>query len=411
MRNFFLSTMLALSFSINATELIVHEWGTFTSFMGSDGVRLSGMHHEEEHLPGFVYGFHQPQESTSRARYGTYPPRCGKIPCEYLEKLGAANEAIDVLPKNPIGTGITQKMETPVIYFYGKEGQRVKVDIDFPKGIISQYYPKALSYSPKYDAVSTLGPSKFSFDVKLLAKNFVGNMPKTTATSVWNPSRQVNANTIESGGEHEKFIFYRGVGDFDAKVVVKNRNGSLHIKNNSAAAINSAFVLNSDGKSGVIVPIGTIGAKEKVVSIPDDSLRVSFASYLKAAKSMIEKALIKDGLFVDEAKALVNTWEHSYFSTPGIRVLYLLPRIETDAIIPLKLAPAPKSLVRSMVGRIEVMTTEEEETGLTLIANTNKLNAKRVFGTFYEPKLRRLLALAKQRKDHESAAKIENLLP
>lgn len=33
----------------------IHEWGTFTSVSGSDGILLNGLHHEEERLPFFVH--------------------------------------------------------------------------------------------------------------------------------------------------------------------------------------------------------------------------------------------------------------------------------------------------------------------------------------------------------------------
>ena len=33
----------------------VHEWGTFTSMQGADGVALEGLSREEETLPAFVY--------------------------------------------------------------------------------------------------------------------------------------------------------------------------------------------------------------------------------------------------------------------------------------------------------------------------------------------------------------------
>src|SRR5436309_1652267 len=35
-------------------SLVVHEWGTFTSFSGSDGKRLNFLHKEGD-LPSFVY--------------------------------------------------------------------------------------------------------------------------------------------------------------------------------------------------------------------------------------------------------------------------------------------------------------------------------------------------------------------
>lgn len=34
--------------------LVVHEWGTFTSMQGSDGIALEGLQREEEGLPPFV---------------------------------------------------------------------------------------------------------------------------------------------------------------------------------------------------------------------------------------------------------------------------------------------------------------------------------------------------------------------
>ena len=38
-----------------ASDLIVHEWGTFLGMNGSDGTSLDGMYHEEHALPSFVH--------------------------------------------------------------------------------------------------------------------------------------------------------------------------------------------------------------------------------------------------------------------------------------------------------------------------------------------------------------------
>ena len=35
--------------------LVVHEWGTFLTMSGSDGISLDGMYHEEHALPSFVH--------------------------------------------------------------------------------------------------------------------------------------------------------------------------------------------------------------------------------------------------------------------------------------------------------------------------------------------------------------------
>ena len=72
-------------------------------------------------------------------------------------------------------------------------------------------------------------------------------------------------------------------------------------------------------------------------------------------------ALVKSGLYKDEAESMVNTWKVSYFQTEGTRVLYVLSRTETDNILPIKINPQPEELVRTLVGRVEILTALEEQ--------------------------------------------------
>ena len=92
-----------------SNALIVHEWGTFLGMSGSDGASLDGMYHEEHALPAFVH---------SRGR----------------DQLRLPSALI--------------KGETPVIYFYTKEPQRVQVGVGFPRGVWTQWYPQASSIAP-----------------------------------------------------------------------------------------------------------------------------------------------------------------------------------------------------------------------------------------------------------------------
>jgi hypothetical protein len=89
-------------------DLVVHEWGTFTTLSGSDGVLLDGLWVEEERLPGFVHGHFA------------------------LRNKGIGMEVGDV----------RVKMETPVLYFYAERKTPVTVRVDFPVGTISQWYPQ-----------------------------------------------------------------------------------------------------------------------------------------------------------------------------------------------------------------------------------------------------------------------------
>ncbi len=67
------------------------------------------------------------------------------------------------------------------------------------------------------------------------------------------------------------------------------------------------------------------------------------------------RPLVAAGLFDDEANALLNTWERSYFQNPGQRIFFMVPQSWTDAVLPLNIS-VPVEVNRVMVGRIELVT-------------------------------------------------------
>src|SRR5580765_1310014 len=93
-------------------DLVVHEWGTFTSIAGPDGQAvpwrpLTG----PSDLPCFVTQLN---------------PNSVKIPVGGLPVLKW-----------------TVRMETPVLYFYSTSEQTVRATVRFPQGWISEWYPQA----------------------------------------------------------------------------------------------------------------------------------------------------------------------------------------------------------------------------------------------------------------------------
>src|SRR5690349_7758705 len=94
---------------------VVHEWGTFTSMSGEDGVSLEGLSREEESLPSFVYSRTKVRECPLRDKGW----KGLEVPADH----------------------VTQKMETPVIYFHSDDARRARVRVDFRKGLLSQWYP------------------------------------------------------------------------------------------------------------------------------------------------------------------------------------------------------------------------------------------------------------------------------
>ena len=123
--------------------------------------------------------------------------------------------------------------------------------------------------------------------------------------------------------------------------------------------------------------------------------------YQELATQGLVQALVRSGLYVDEALAMVNTWRHSYFLNPGTRILYVLPTAWTDRILPLRMSPQPAELVRTLVGRVETMGQAEEA---RLLAAVRELQASKrdprkflaSLGRFAESKLKRLEAILAQ---------------
>ena len=74
-------------------------------------------------------------------------------------------------------------------------------------------------------------------------------------------------------------------------------------------------------------------------------------------------------LDADEAQGLLNTWEISYFKSPGLRVFFLVPRAWTEYYLPLETS-LPANINRVMVGRIELITPEQRK-ALTKISETS----------------------------------------
>ncbi|MCB9643487.1 MAG: hypothetical protein H6728_10495 [Myxococcales bacterium] len=356
---------------------VVHEWGTFTSLQGSDGTLQEGMQHEDEKLPEFVY----------RRGYMT----------KGTEQLFSK---------------VTQKLETPVIYFYTQTPQKVRVEVKFPLGVISEWYPDAIKFLPELHSSDDPKDGMMLWEGDL--KQGDADVPSVKPDSVWQPSREVpdavpfyTKKKYQPDMEVEKFIFYRGVGRFDGEVFVKSQEQFIEIENRGAL-IPAAFLLTVKDGLGSVQALQSIAAQSTAsVSFRCAAPLVSMEEYLKNATTQLAAALIQSGLYKDEAWAMVNTWRHSYFQTPGTRLLYIVPRAQTDALLPIDITPKPTELVRTLVGRVEIFLASEEKALMEKlrVAHEQKqtLNLNDL-GRFVEPRLRRVHALFKEQGQTELAA-------
>ncbi len=302
-------------------KLVVHEWGTFSTFSGSDGKNLKFNPYDND-LPDFVHAY--------LARNSKQGPQGGTI-----------------------------SLETPVIYFYPDRPMTASVHVAFPKGTVTEWYPHAGRTDTKLDWD----------DIALLPDGSV-KVPTEKKASRYYAARETDAAPLrvkfrEDGTlmtEHEKFLFYRGVGTFDMPLSVRaGGDGKFTVTwRGKAPAGEQLLVRVRDGK----VRFQPFRLGERVKGGVLAEVRVQLPGEDSTADKLgqtLEKMLTARGLKDKEAHAMVETWRAAWFGEEGTRVLYLLPDDLTTELLPLTVEPKPTSLVRVLVGRHDVLTPEQEK--------------------------------------------------
>jgi hypothetical protein len=360
-----------------------HEWGTFTSLVGSNGISQNGMYHEDEQLPAFVHGFGVTQRDIPPP---FNPPR---RPCHNKGCFGD-----DFFNQNVI----TQKMETPVIYFYSDQLRSVDVNVRFPEGVVTETFPAPVSTSPTSGSIRDAANGNTTFHVDVLpTKN--DPVPFVAGDNIYAHARAVDSNIVRSGREQEKFIFYRGIGRFQPRLGIGSYHGGLGIDLRDTNMHPSAIFLvhvneQGDGQLTRVVPYYSQAelSSDAVQRLSTHTLSPQ-PGILRGAdmQGAMITALQQSGLNLDEATAMIKTWENGYLKVPGLRFLYVLPRAEVDEVLPLTITPAPDKVVRVFVGRIEVLLDTEEQKILDRVLAEKEAFDPKSLGRFAEPMLRRVL--------------------
>lgn len=397
---------IAISFGIGSAgdepqptandAFVVHEWGTFTSIAGADGVVLEGLSREEESLPDFVYSRTAVRDCPLRDRGW----KGLEVPADH----------------------VTQKMETPVLYFHSGAARRVRVRVDFVRGLISEWYPVSDLLGPPEGPrkagpldISKVERSFLQWDVDVLPRGAPApaEVPATAADDPWTYAREVDASWLrtrprvgpdrEGPVEAERYLFYRGLGNFAMPLVATmDRDGEVVLRNQGPRPIETAVVFEIEGDRGRVEESGVVapGATARV-SLGHGEAWGPVDDVERKLQALVARRLEDQGLRADEARAMVRTWSRSWFRNEGTRALWFLPRADVDALPPLAIDPTPDTLVRVLVGRMEVIAPRvaaEVEAAIrdhgksdAAAATASKARLDRL-GRFLEPHVRHVLA-------------------
>jgi hypothetical protein len=304
--------------STDTGKLVVHEWGTFSTFSGSDGKNLKFDPYDDD-LPDFVHAY--------ISRFAKKEPGGGTI-----------------------------SLETPVIYFYPERPLTASVRVEFPKGILTEWYPQAERSDTKlvWEGIKVLPGEALTLPEEKKASRYYAAR-ETDAAPLSLTMRQDDGPVTE----REKFLFYRGVGSFDMPLSVRAAAGGKFTVTwrGKAPAGDLLLVRVHDGKVRFRPFRLDQRAKSGMLAEVDLACDDSTAEKLGA---VVVKLLTAQGLTEKEARAMVKTWSAAWFGEEGTRVLYLLPDELTTELLPLRVEPKPTSLVRVLVGRHDVLTPVRE---------------------------------------------------
>jgi hypothetical protein len=264
-------------------------------------------------------------------------------------------------------------METPVIYFYSDRERTANVTIEFPEGTVTEWYPGVTDFGPKFskDFFQTEKRSFIEWDgLRILPLRQNENLDRTlpvgqpdshyfAARGTGSDFVQMNSGTDAARqAEREKFLFYRGLGSFPSPLhVAVDSENALTLRNTTGETLKHLFVLSVREGQGHFTELNNLSPEEnRNVPLHSEHSAVSSAELVNQLGYAVKQALVDEGLYVQEANAMVETWKNSWFSESGVRVLYTIPSTWTDRVLPLRVEPSPKQIARAFVGRAEVIT-------------------------------------------------------
>jgi len=336
-------------------DLTAHEWGTLTSIAARDGLaeKWSTLNGSAD-LPSFV-------EHLNSAQF----------------KAGLQG---------------TIRMETPVLYFYSPRETSVSVKVRFSQGLITEWYPRASHVEPNPNKVldrnlsQQRGSGPIAWDSVTVSPNLAasfprGNRPEDEDGNQYYAARETSAAPLvvktSAGDQQEKFLFYRGASVSSLPVsATVSADGAVHIKNLTQEEIPSVILFERRGdKLGYRLG----GGFQTELSLDPPEL----TSNLDSLSRDLQDVLTNQGLYPDEAHAMIETWKESWFEE-GSRLFYIVPHDFLNTILPLTINPMPSQTVRVLVGRLELITPSTTQ-ALEKILATHDLAALQKYNRFLEP--------------------------
>jgi hypothetical protein len=329
-----------------SSGLVAHEWGTFTSVAGEDGRAVQWLPQAgPTDLPDFV----------------------GRINCSLKGSL----------------SGVI-RMETPVIYFYAPHEMTVSARVRFPQGVITEWFPRPPGVSD--DIINNAFRGEVAWSNVKVRPGAPASFPTERTKNHYYVARETDAAPLQVGTEHERFLFYRGVGRIPPPIAARvTKDGQIVVNHTRGDALGDIILFENRHGALAYTAQHTSAARAAFNALEPEGESPS-------PQMQLQKILVAHGLYPREAKAMVDSWRGSWFEQ-GTRLFYIMSGEAVDAILPLRIEPQPSEVKRVFVGRIEIPTPATlQEVKAALVDGDRKRLAQ--YGRFLDPIGRQLLETA-----------------
>jgi hypothetical protein len=349
-----LFTSIALFPSLKALE--VHEWGTFTVLVSSRGQTVNWYqpYTDAARLPDFV------QANNLMTRKSRIPS--ARVRMETPERFPATTDQ----PYTLVPSGLLTSTLTNPVLSLSCVAVRQTSEMVFDQRM-SEYSAKTPPSIARW--TGKLLPPDHE-DAKLIpavAKQQGDNYAAArNVPDAWIFHSDVPNNITPSIQPVEKFIFYRGAGQsLPPYAVSMPDDHSMSFSSQSQSASTFQIALRvKDGKASWVQMPNVSGpaqgaARSANVAFPEKTVSLEEADH--ELRALFLTALTEQGLTKAEAQAMIDTWNHTWFSEPGQRVFTIVDRAWVDSVLPLAITPEPQKIERVFVARYEVLSAAAEQ--------------------------------------------------
>lgn len=336
--------------------LVAHEWGSMQHHMGTATSEFDLIGEDQSDLPSFV-------------------------------KVWADQPALT-----------PQVIRKPILYFYTKEQMKVNVTVRFPEGVLTQWYPDVAYFLPQRDGHIRPGnhqaqpPRNGTLSWRGVELNPELDTSKFARVDQnhqwWHIARDTDAvpisviNQIGRGVQQaqsvERFLFYRGAGSYKPMVMPTCNEPGKDLSVTvpfTQIDLRGVFLVRVNDSGTTIAHAPVLRAQSTLELGRPDQVQPT-AQAAKTAKAQLTESLEAAGLFPKEAAGLVKIWGDDMFTTPGERLLYLMPSNEVERVLPLDIQPAPRQTVRTLIAWVELSTPEAEKRIMGFVKQLNSQNVK-----------------------------------